>query len=73
VPRVFCAAIHGTDSDSDGSLLLLGVDGVLVDGQRLEGVGVIPTIEAPFTVEYAQGKNPQLEHGVVFLSRSVRG
>jgi carboxyl-terminal processing protease len=58
---------------SDGSLLLLAVDDVLVDGQRLEGIGVTPTIEVPFVVEYAQGKDPQLERAIEVLSRSVRG
>jgi carboxyl-terminal processing protease len=58
---------------SDSSLLLLAVNDVFVDGQRLEGVGVTPTIEVPFTVEYAQGKDPQLERAIEFLSRSVRG
>ncbi len=58
---------------SDGSLLLLAVNDVFVDGQRLEGVGVTPTIEVPFTVEYAQGKDPQLERALELLSRSVRG
>jgi carboxyl-terminal processing protease len=58
---------------SDGSLLLLAVNDVFVDGQRLEGVGVTPTLEVPFTVEYTQGKDPQLERALDFLSRSVRG
>ena len=58
---------------SDGSLLLLAVNDVFVDGQRLEAVGVTPTLEVPFTVEYAQGKDPQLERALDFLSRSVRG
>jgi len=58
---------------SDGSLLLLAVADVRVDGQRLEGVGVTPTIEVPFTVEYAQGKDPQLQRAIELLSRSVRG
>ncbi len=58
---------------SDGSLLLLAVDDVRVDGQRLEGVGVTPTIEVPFTVEYAQGHDPQLQRAIELLSRSVRG
>jgi len=58
---------------SDGSLLLLAVADVRVDGQRLEGVGVTPTLEVPFVVEYAQGKDPQLERAIEVLSRSVRG
>jgi carboxyl-terminal processing protease len=58
---------------SDGSLLLLAVNDVFVDGQHLEGVGVTPTIEVPFPVEYAQGQDPQLERALELLSRSVRG
>jgi carboxyl-terminal processing protease len=58
---------------SDGSLLFLAVADVLVDGQRLEGVGVTPTIEVPFPLEYAQGKDPQLDRAVELLSRAVRG
>jgi carboxyl-terminal processing protease len=58
---------------SDSSLLILAVDDVFVDGQRLEGVGVTPTIEVPFTLEYAQGRDPQLERAIALLSRSVRG
>jgi carboxyl-terminal processing protease len=46
---------------------------VLVDGQRLEGVGVTPTVEVPFALEYAQGKDPQLERAVELLSRALRG
>lgn len=58
---------------SDDSLLLLAVADVYVDGQRLEGVGVTPTLEVPFTVEYAQGKDPQLQRAIEVLARSVRG
>jgi carboxyl-terminal processing protease len=56
---------------SDGSLLLLAVADVVVDGQRLEGVGVTPTIFVPFPLEYAQGKDPQLDRAVDMLSRAV--
>jgi carboxyl-terminal processing protease len=56
---------------SDGSLLLLAVADVVVDGQRLEGVGVTPTISVPFPLEYAQGKDPQLDRAVDMLSRAV--
>lgn len=51
----------------DGNLLYLAVIDVLVDGERLEGKGVIPDIEVPFTLEYAQGKDPQLEKSVEVL------
>src|SRR5271170_2951939 len=53
----------------DGGLLLLAVDDVLVDGQRLEGVGVMPTIEVAFDPRYAAGSDPQLERAVQILSR----
>ena len=39
----------------EDGLLLLAVEDVLVDGQRLEGVGVTPTIEVPFDWRYAAG------------------
>jgi len=51
----------------DGNLLYLAVIDVLVDGERLEGKGVIPDIEVPFPLEYAQGKDPQLEKAVEVL------
>jgi carboxyl-terminal processing protease len=56
---------------SDGSLLLLAVADVLVDGQRLEGVGVVPTMFVPFPLAYAQGKDPQLDRAVEVLSQAV--
>jgi carboxyl-terminal processing protease len=55
---------------ADEGLLLLAVDDVLVDGERLEGVGVTPTIEVAFDPRYAEGKDPQLERAVQILSRS---
>jgi carboxyl-terminal processing protease len=55
----------------DGSLLLVAVADVLVDGQRLEGVGVVPTISVPFALAYAQGKDTQLGRAVEVLSRTV--
>jgi carboxyl-terminal processing protease len=55
----------------DGSLLLLAVDDVLVDGERLEGVGVAPTIEVPFDVAYSGGADPQLARAVEVLSSGI--
>jgi carboxyl-terminal processing protease len=52
----------------NGNLLLLAVSDVLVDGQRLEGVGVTPTIEVPFDPAYAAGMDPQLDRAVEVLS-----
>src|SRR5215468_10175236 len=48
----------------DGGLLLLPVADVTVDGERLEGTGVSPTIEVPFDIPYAAGADPQLERAV---------
>ena len=49
----------------DGSLLYVAVGDALVDGdQRLEGVGVAPDIEVPFSVAYAQGADPQRERAI---------
>jgi carboxyl-terminal processing protease len=52
----------------NGSLLLVAVADVLVDGHRLEGVGVTPTIEVPFDPAYAAGMDPQLDRAVEVLS-----
>jgi carboxyl-terminal processing protease len=54
----------------DDGLLLLAVEDVLVDGQRLEGVGVTPTIEVPFDSRYAAGSDPQLDRAVQVLARA---
>ncbi|HKN26875.1 MAG TPA: S41 family peptidase [Roseiarcus sp.] len=51
-------------------LLLLAVEDVVVDGRRLEGAGVEPTIEVAFDSRYAAGADPQLERAVQVLSRS---
>ena len=52
---------------SDGSVLYLAVADVLVDGERLEGIGVAPDIEVPFDIRYAAGKDPQLERAIEVL------
>ena len=57
----------------DDSLLLLAVNDVAVDGERLEGVGVAPTIEVPFPLEYAAGKDPQIDKAVEVLTRQIGG
>ena len=51
----------------DGNLLYLAVVDVWIDGERLEGKGVIPDIEVPFPLEYAQGKDPQFNKAVDVL------
>jgi len=57
----------------DGTLLELPVDDVRVDGERLEGIGVTPTIEVPFTLEYSAGADPQLDRAVAIAAEAVRG
>ncbi len=58
---------------SDGSFLMVAVNDVAVDGERLEGKGVAPTIEVPFDIPYAAGRDPQLEKAVEVLSEATRG
>lgn len=55
-----------------GHLLYLAVQDVLVDGERLEGVGVAPDLEAPFALPFAQGRDPQLERAVAELLQAGR-
>jgi carboxyl-terminal processing protease len=57
---------------SNGSLLELAVDDVRVDGERLEGVGVAPTVEVPFQLEYSAGEDPQLAQAIAIAAQSVR-
>lgn len=56
---------------SDGSLLILAVQDADVDGERLEGNGVAPTVEVPFDIRYAAGKDPQLERALEILSGNM--
>jgi carboxyl-terminal processing protease len=58
---------------SDGSFLMVAVNDVAVDGERLEGKGVMPTIEVPFEIPYAGGADPQLAKAVEVLSNGTRG
>ncbi len=46
---------------SDGSLLFLAVQDILVDDEHLEGVGVKPDVEVPAALPFAEGKDPQLQ------------
>ncbi|MCL2156003.1 MAG: S41 family peptidase [Leptospirales bacterium] len=49
---------------SDGSLLEVPCMDVKVDGMRLEGIGVVPTVYVDAILEYSQGSDPQLEAAV---------
>ena len=58
---------------SDGSFLMVAVNDVAVDGERLEGKGVEPTVVVPFEVPYAAGRDPQLEKAIEDLGEERRG
>jgi carboxyl-terminal processing protease len=60
----------------DGSLLMLAVADVTVDGERLEGVGVEPDLEVPRDLRADVGRDPQLEAALDAAARprpGVRG
>ncbi|MHC4440651.1 MAG: S41 family peptidase [Planctomycetota bacterium] len=46
---------------SSDSFLYYGACDMLIDGKRLEGVGVGPDIEVPFDIRFAAGKDIQLQ------------
>jgi carboxyl-terminal processing protease len=56
---------------SDGSLLIMAVEDAAVDGERVEGTGVPPSIEVPFDVRYAAGKDPQLDKAIAVLANGA--
>lgn len=53
---------------NDGGVLFLAVGDVRVDGERLDGRGVVPDREVPFDVRYAAGVDPRLEEAVRVLT-----
>ena len=53
---------------SDESLLIIAVQDAAVDGERIEGNGVKPSIEVPFDMRYAEGRDPQLDKAVEVLA-----
>jgi carboxyl-terminal processing protease len=57
---------------ADGSLLYLAVADVLVDGARLEGVGVVPDVVVADDVAQSEGRDPVLERARAVLSAEVR-
>jgi carboxyl-terminal processing protease len=56
---------------SDGSLLFLAVGDGLIDGHRPEGNGVVPDVQVPFPLEYADGKDPQKERAIELVSQAA--
>ena len=58
---------------SDGSFLMVAVNDVAVDGERLEAKGVEPTIAVPFDIRYSAGADPQLDKAIEVLAEGSRG
>jgi len=56
---------------SDGSLLIMAVEDAAVDGERIEGKGVAPSVEVPFDVRYSAGKDAQLDRAVTVLAEGA--
>ncbi len=56
----------------DGSLLLLAVMDGTVDGVRLEGRGVTPTVEVPFRPVYTGGADPQKARAMEIIAKEPR-
>ena len=53
----------------DGSLLVLAVSDVRVEGERLEGRGVMPDVVVPFQLPYAAGHDSQLDAALAELAQ----
>jgi hypothetical protein len=53
----------------NGSLLVLAVSDVRVEGERLEGRGIMPDVVVPFRLPYAAGHDPQLDAAIEELAQ----
>ncbi|PYR96650.1 MAG: hypothetical protein DMG15_18480 [Acidobacteria bacterium] len=53
----------------DKSLLYVAELDVTVDGQRLEGVGVLPDVGVADALSFADGFDPQLEKAIEMASQ----
>jgi len=56
---------------SSDSFLLYGAGDMLIDGMRLEGVGVEPDIVVPFDIRFAAGKDIQLQRAKEEIVRLI--
>ena len=66
----FVAGGRKKDISSD-SFLYYAVQMIVIDGKRLEGVGVEPDIKVPFDIRFAGGKDVQLEHAKNEMVRMI--
>jgi carboxyl-terminal processing protease len=57
---------------SNSDVLYLAVSDLEVDGQRLEGRGVEPTVHVERPLPYAAGADPQLERALEILVETSR-
>ena len=57
---------------NDGSGLYLAVRGIKVDGDVLEGKGVLPDFDVPWDLPYASPQDPQLIKALELLSKQGR-
>jgi len=55
----------------DHSVIYLAVADVTVDGERLEGIGVEPTVAVDRPIPYSAGRDPQLQTGVEELGQRL--
>jgi carboxyl-terminal processing protease len=55
----------------DGSLLYLAVVNVSIDGERLEGKGVMPDVFVPAPSPYSQGADPQKQKAIEIVSKAL--
>ncbi len=56
----------------NGDVLYVAVSDVRVDGQRLEGRGVEPTVVVERPLQYAAGKDPQLDKAIELLTNALQ-
>lgn len=56
----------------DRALLYLASADLTIDGERLEGCGVLPDHEVPFELRYAAGADPRLERALEVLAQAAR-
>lgn len=57
---------------ADGSLLYVAVSDGLLDGKRPEGNPVVPDVEVPFKLEYANGSDPQKIAAIDAIVKAAR-
>lgn len=57
---------------SDGSMLYLAGVNCLVNGEKIEGKGVMPDIEVPQELKYCAGKDIQLDKAIEIAAKEIQ-